>query len=112
MKKTILFYLAISAIAILVYTLYVGYKEGWDLLPIFINNIKNLDWNGQFNLDFQFYLILSALWLVWRNGFSISSLLFALVCAILGYMIFGFYLLYLFYKENGDVKKILLGKHI
>lgn len=111
MKKTVLFYLAISAIAILVYTFIVGFKEGWDLLPIFINNITNFDWNGQFNLDFQFYLILSALWLVWRNGVSLSSIIFALICAILGYMIFGFYLLYLFYKENGDAKKVLLGNH-
>lgn len=112
MKKAILVYLAISAITILVYTFVVGFNEGWDLLPIFINNIQSLDWNGQFNLDFQFYLILSALWLIWRNGVSFSSIVLTLVCAILGYMVFGFYLLYLFYKENGDVKKVLLGKHL
>lgn len=84
-------------------------NEGTNLFSIFIANIQAMNWNGQFNLDFSSYLILSGLWIAWRSKFSTSSIIFAILSAILGIIVFAPYLLYLLKKENGDLKKLLIG---
>lgn len=99
----------IQTIALLVYTAFAIKNEGWTLFSILINNITSLNWNGQFNLDFSCYLTLSGIWIMWRNKFSISSIIFAVIAMIIGIMAFAPYLLYLLTKEKGDLKKILLG---
>ena len=33
-----------------------------------------MKWFGQFNLDFMGFLILSAIWVAWRNQFSAAGL--------------------------------------
>jgi hypothetical protein len=101
--------LALQTVAILVYTALSVRNEGWDLFTIFVNNLTSLTWNGQFNLDFSSYLLLSGLWILWRNKFSPASLLIGGVATILGILFFAPYLLYLLYVENGDLRKVLVG---
>jgi hypothetical protein len=101
--------LIIQTIVLLVYTGFAIQNEGWTLFTIFTNNIAALNWNGQFNADFSCYLALSGIWIMWRNKFSISSIIFAVIAAIIGIIVFAPYLLYLLTKEKGDLKKVLLG---
>lgn len=102
--------LALQTVAIFVYTALSVRNEGWDLFTIFVNNLTSLTWNGQFNLDFSSYLLLSGLWILWRNKFSPASLLIGGVATILGILFFAPYLLYLLYIENGDLRKVLVGR--
>lgn len=101
----------IQTLALLVYTGFSIKNEGWTLFNIFTTNITSLNWNGQFNLDFSCYLALSAIWIMWRNKFSISSIIFAVIAMIIGIIAFAPYLLYLLTKEKGDIKKLLSGSN-
>lgn len=101
--------LASLSIAVLVYTVFAFQKEGADLFHIFYVNITSFNWNGQFNLDFSCYLTLSGLWIMWRNNFSTSSIVVGIVAMILGIVVFAPYILYVLYKENGDLTKVMIG---
>jgi hypothetical protein len=110
-KVAVLKYLLLTqTIVLVVYTTYAINREGWTLFQSIIDNIKAFGWNGQFNLDFSCYLILSGLWIMWRQKFSFSSIAFAVVVMIIGIIAFAPYLLYLLMKENGDLKKVLVGE--
>ena len=104
--------LIIQTVALLVYTGFAIRNEGWTLFNILTNNITALNWNGQFNLDFSCYLILSGIWIMWRNKFSVSSIIFSVIAMIIGIMAFAPYLLYLLIKEKGNISKMLLGEQI
>lgn len=92
------------------YTGVVIANHGLGLLNIFFGDMVVMGWPGQFNLDFMFMLVLSALWVAWRHQFSgIGILLFVL--ALLGGSLFlTAYLLILSWQTNGTVKQVLLGK--
>ncbi|MCU0328966.1 MAG: hypothetical protein MUE53_08245 [Chitinophagales bacterium] len=92
-----------------VYTLLVIQKEGMNLFPIFFDDILNLNWSGQFNLDFTAYLTLSGLWIMWRNKFSSFGIAFGIMAIILGIVVLIPYLLYLLEIEKGDIKRVLVG---
>ncbi len=110
-KKLWLRILLISqTVALLVYTFFAFQNEGANLFQVFISNITSLTWNGQFNLDFSCYLALSGLWIMWRNKFSSSSVLFGMTAMVLGIIVFAPYILYLLKTENGDLKKTLIGE--
>lgn len=109
-KKLLLSILLVSqTVALLVYTFFAFQNEGANLFQVFITSITSLTWNGQFNLDFSCYLMLSGLWIMWRKNFTASSVLFGLAAMILGIIVFAPYILYLLSKENGDLKKVLVG---
>lgn len=101
--------LMVQTIVVLGYTILAFKSEGANLLDVFLTNIKSLNWNGQFNLDFSCYLTLSGLWIVWRNQYSFSSILIALFAATIGIIFFAPYLIYLLIIEKGDLKKVLVG---
>lgn len=101
--------LVLQTVVVMVYTLIAFNNEGANLFGIFLSNIQSLSWNGQFNLDFSAYLILSGLWIMWRNKYNISSILFGIVASIVGIIVFAPYLLYLLWKEKGDLKKVIIG---
>lgn len=96
-------------IFIWIFTLIVTYRYGMTLVPIFVENIKALNWSGQFNLDFWTYLILSGLWIAWRKSFSLGGILLGALASFAGMMFLAPYLLLLSYKSSGDVIEILLG---
>lgn len=95
---------------VLVYTGVVGATHGWNLAPIFFGDMVALNWAGQFNLDFSCLLVLSGLWLAWRNHFSAAGLVLGLLGAVGGSLILAPYLLFASVQARGDVKVLLLGK--
>lgn len=101
--------LIVQTIGLLTYTYFAFQTEGADLFSVFINNVLSLNWSGQFNLDFLCYLTLSGFWIMWRNKFTNESILLGLVAMVLGIVLFAPYLLWLTNKENGDIKRILIG---
>ncbi|MCU0350236.1 MAG: hypothetical protein MUF43_05310 [Flavobacterium sp.] len=101
--------LIVQTIGLLTYTYFAFQTEGANLFSVFIHNVLSLNWSGQFNLDFLCYLTLSGFWIMWRNKFTIKSILLGLVAMVLGIVLFAPYLFWLTNKENGDIKRILIG---
>jgi hypothetical protein len=91
------------------YTLVVGGRHGWDLLPMFFNDIVAMTWNGQFNLDFTGFLLLSGLWVAWRHHFSAAGLALALVAVFGGMLFLSTYLLVALAQVRGDAAALMLG---
>lgn len=96
-------------IAIIGYTLVTISNHGMGLLPIFFGDMMAMTWPGQFNFDFMCFLLLSGLWVSWRNNFSASGLALGLLAVFGGMLFLSIYLLYLSFKTNGDVKAIMMG---
>jgi hypothetical protein len=103
--------LGFQTAALVIYTVYAVKHEGWSLFRVLTDSIFALNWAGQFNLDFSCYLTLSGLWILWRNKFSWTSVIMAIIAMIMGIMVFAPYLLYLLSVEKGDLKKVLVGDH-
>lgn len=95
---------------LLAYTGVVGMSHGWNIFPVFFGDILAMTWPGQFNLDFGCLLLLSGLWLAWRNHFSLFGLVLGLLGAVGGTMLLAFYLLCISVRARGDMKEILLGR--
>jgi hypothetical protein len=91
------------------YTILVGYHQGWNLIPVFFKHIRSMSWAGQFNLDFSFYLLLSSLWIAWRNKFSGKGFFLAFLAVIGGMLVLSMYLLITgFYAKN--LSELLIGR--
>ena len=103
--------LALLGISMLGYSAYVIVQHGINIFPLFFGEIQALTWQGQFNYDFACYLLLSVIWIAWRQKFAPASFLLSLVGMILGMTFFAPYLLYLTFKEKGNIRNVLLGKH-
>lgn len=84
-------------------------NEGPNFMAVFLSNLQTFGWNSQFGLDFSSYLVLSGVWIAWRNRFSQQSILLALVAAVLGIIVFAPYFLWLLMVEKGDIKRVLIG---
>jgi hypothetical protein len=106
---------AFRGFLVLVWLIIVGYtsivvaNHGFGLFSIFFGDMKTMGWPGQFNLDFTFMLLFSALWVAWRHHFSAAGLALGLLAIALGSMFLATYLLVLSWQTRGDVRKILLG---
>ncbi len=85
-------------------------NHGINLIPVFFGDMAKMAWPGQFNLDFMGFLLLSAIWTAWRNDFSASGLLLALIASVGGMLFLTIYLLFLSFQTNGNIKEIMLGK--
>ena len=55
-------------------------------------------------------LLLSALWVAWRNGFSPSSLVLAVAALLGGSLFLATYLLILTFTTNCTIKQVLVGE--
>lgn len=108
-----LFRLLLAAIfaAVLGYTLIVGAHHGYDLLPVFNGNIAAMDWQGQFNVDFTCFLLLSALWVAWRHQFRPLGLALAVPAFFGGSLFLSAYMLIASFAAQGDVLALLIGPH-
>lgn len=102
-------FLVLVWLIIVAYTSIVVANHGLGLVSIFFGDMKTMGWPGQFNLDFTFMLLFSALWVAWRHHFSAAGLALGLLAIALGSMFLATYLLILSWQTRGDVKKILLG---
>lgn len=102
-------FLAAIGLTILLYTLPVIANHGMDLLPIFFGDIAKMGWPGQFNVDFSTFLLMTMLWVAWRNNFSVPGLLLACLVPVGGGMFTSFYVLFLTFSLKGDMAALLLG---
>ncbi len=102
-------FLAIFLLALVTYTLLVSTNHGMNLFPIFFGDMQAMTWPGQFNFDFMGFLMLSAIWVVWRNQFTPISFAIGCLAAIGGMLFLTIYLLYLSFQTNGDVGRMILG---
>jgi hypothetical protein len=107
--KGILF---LQTIILLVYTAFAVQNEGWGFLQIAATNVGSLTWSGQFALDFACYLMLSGIWIMWRNKFKAQSMILGIAAMILGIVVFAPFVIYLLGKEKGDLRKVILGKQM
>ena len=94
---------------LIVYTLMVIGTHGLNLFHAFFGDMAAMAWSGQFNLDFMGFLLLSGIWVAWRNRFSVTGLLLALLAVFGGITVLMPYLLYLSYAARGDMREVLLG---
>lgn len=108
--KSFRFLLVVFIGVILIMTGLVGYRNGWNLLPVFFGDMAALTWPGQFNVDFMCFLILSGLWLAWRHHFSPRGLFLGLLGIFGGIMLLAPYLLVMSFKARGDMGVLLLGE--
>jgi hypothetical protein len=92
------------------YTVVVGMNHGWNLLPLFLADIRAMTWAGQFNLDFTGFLVLSGLWLAWRHDFSASGIALGVLGFFGGMGVLTVYLLVASFEAKGDPKVLLLGR--
>lgn len=106
----LILFLGAQTLAILFYTYLAVRNEGWGLLDQVTKNLMEMGWNGQFNLDFATYLLLSGLWILWRNAYTASSFVLAFLAATIGILFFAPYLMYLLTKERGDMRRVLTGR--
>lgn len=95
---------------LIVYTSVVMINHGWNLLPVFFDDIVEMGWPGQFNLDFMCMLALSALWVAWRHQFSVMGLALAVLAFFGGAPFLSAYLLVVGLRAGGAMREILLGK--
>lgn len=103
--------LVVILTTIVLYTIPVIANHGLGLLQIFFGDIAKMSWPGQFNLDFLGFLILSAFWTAWRNGFSAGGLGLAVLAFFFGAPFLTAYLLILSFRTGGDPRAMLLGAH-
>lgn len=100
---------------IALFTTLVGYtgiviaNHGLGLFNIFFGDIAVMDWSGQFNLDFMFMLVLSALWVAWRHKFSYIGIFLSILALFGGSLFLTIYLSIVSWQTNGDIKQVLLG---
>ena len=102
-------FLAIIFIVIVVYTTIVVSNHGLGLLTVFFGDMAKMAWPGQFNLDFMTFLLLSGLWVSWRNEFSPGGLLLGVVAVFGGMLFLSTYLLVLSFQHGGDIEAMVLG---
>jgi len=103
-----MFLVAVIA-TMVVYTAFVGFSHGWNLFPIFFGAIAEMSWQGQFNLDFAFMLMLSGLWIAWRHRFSGAGLAFGALATVGGAPFLATYLLVTSIQSAGNMTILLLG---
>jgi hypothetical protein len=102
--------LAVLWLGLAAYTGVVIARNGLDLLPIFFGDIYKVGWPGHFNLDFLCFLVLSAVWTAWRNGFNPVGLGLAVLAFFGGAGFLLPYLLILSIQARGDMKAVLLRR--
>jgi len=61
------------------YTLLVVSGHGLNLFSVFFGDMQKISWAGQFNLDFMFMLLFSAIWVMWRHHYSLSGIALGVV---------------------------------
>jgi hypothetical protein len=98
-----------QTLSLVIYTYLAQMNEGWGLVGQVSKNLIAMGWNGQFNLDFACYLLLSAWWILWRNDFKPISFAIAILAGLIGIMFFAPYLVYLLAAEKGNLKRVLVG---
>ena len=103
--------LALIFVAIAVYTIITIANDGFGLFAVFFGDMADMEWPGQFNFDFMWFLVLSALWTAWRNDFSTTGFGLAVLAAFGGALFLSAYLLVLIRRGAADPVTLLIGEH-
>jgi len=101
--------LVLMLLVLIAYTGVVIASHGWNLFPVFFEDMTAMTWPGQFNTDFMGFLILSGLWTAWRHHFSPLGLLLGLIAFFGGIIFLTIYLLVVSGGAKGNAKVLLLG---
>lgn len=96
-------------ICVSVYTSVVIGEHGWNLFPVFFRDMFAMTWSGQFNPDFTCFLTLSGLWLAWRHKFTPMGISLGVLGFFGGIMVLAPFLIYISFKDKGNISKMLLG---
>lgn len=91
------------------YTAVVIAGRGLGLLAVFIGNMQQMDWSGQFNLDFALMLMLSSLWVMWRHHFTSVGLVLGIGALLGGVLFLSTYLFIQSLRFNGKIVPLLIG---
>lgn len=103
--------LAAMGLVVAAYTVAAVSNEGVNLFATTLPALPELGWPGQFHLDFVTYLMLSGLWVAWREGFTPKGIALGIAASLLGIIFLSVYLLIAINQANGDIKRVLLGRH-
>jgi len=103
-------FLLVSSVAIYSLTYFAVAAQGINWPAIALADIIALNWRTQFDIDFIIHLLLLALWISWREGFSLRGHIFGLLSIVLGGMFSFPYLIHATYLAKGDPKGVLLGE--
>lgn len=106
--KAFRFFLVAAIATMLVYTATVGNNHGWNIFPLFFGDIAAMNWAGQFNLDFSLLLVLTGLWIAWRNNYNPIGIGLGLFTLVGGTPFVSTYLLILSFKSS-SFKEVLIG---
>lgn len=101
-------FLVVFVAGLVAYTAVVIANHGWNLFPQFVGDILAMSWAGQFNVDFSGFLVLSALWTAWRNGFSALGLALGVVAFFGGMLFLSIYLLALS-ATSKNIRELIAG---
>lgn len=102
-------FLVAFMLTLIAYTSITISQHGWNLMPIFFNDMASFTWPGQFDLDFFGFLLMSGLWVAWRHRFRPLGLLLVPVAVNGGMLFLTAYLLFLTVQAKGDMRVVLLG---
>ena len=102
--------LAVGWIAVALFTLQAIRLEGLDAGMVFVTDIAAMNWRGAFNVDFICYVVLFALWVMWRHRFSPLGILCGVLCLGGGTLVVAIYLLIASVVARGDIRALLLGQ--
>lgn len=108
--KWLKLFLVLELFALGLYTIFVIQNQGWNLIPHFAGALKDMSWQGQFNLDFLILLTLSGIWVSWRHAHNTVGLCLGFLTAIGGTMVLFPYLLLEISRCKGDVGALLMGR--
>ena len=97
------------AVIIFAFTALAVQDGGFDFVTPFVAPILAGRWQGQFNVDFSLYLVLSGAWMAWRSGFSRGGIALGLFAPWFGMAFFAPYLLYLTVQKPRSLEHVLLG---
>ena len=102
-------FLGLMLLVAVVYTGLTIAGHGWNFVSVISADLFQLNWTGQFYLDFICYLMLSGLWIAWRHQFSLKGMVLGLCAAVGGILFLAPYLIIVSAQEK-SVKNILLGR--
>ena len=102
--------LAAIFLVIVGYTGVVIANHGLGLFAVFFGDMAEMGWPGQFNLDFMGFLLMSGVWLAWRNDFTPAGLVLGLFGFFLGAPYLTAYLFVMSHKVDDDFAILFLGE--
>lgn len=101
--------LVLMVASVVVYTYFTMQVDGWNFFQATWEHLVSMQWKGQFTLDFLYFLLLTGLWIMWRNKYSSTAVFFGLMAMMWGLLFIGPYLIHLITNAKGDLRTVLLG---